>query len=273
MKERQVNKDSGKISQERVFRIAIAVLGILFCVAAVKIIMYYRDMHKSEDYAQKLQEAVMRQPDAETADASGSGEEKDAADPAEMIRIPEQIDLASLQQISADAKAWILSPGTRIDYVIAQAQDNDYYLHRLLDGTEARAGTLFLDYRNQGDFTDWNTIIYGHHMKNGSMFASLMDYQSQSYYEEHPVMYLYLPEHRYRLELIAGYTTGTEDPVYTIPETPEEKQQLAESAMKRSDFQTEAAVDEKDRLVTLSTCSYSYDDARYVVIAKIAEEK
>ncbi len=273
MKEKQVKKDSGKFSQDRIFRIAIALLGILFCTAAVKIVIHYHDMHKSEDYAQKLQEAVMLQPDAETADASGSVEEKDAVDSAEMIRIPEQIDFVPLQQISTDAKAWIFSPGTRINYVIAQTRDNDYYLYRLLDGTEARAGTLFVDYCNQGDFSDWNTIVYGHHMKNGSMFASLMNYQSQSYYEEHPVMYLYLPEHRYRLELIAGYTAGTDDPIYAVPETPEEKQQLAESAMKKSDFQTETTVEEKDRLVTLSTCSYSYDDARYVVIAKIVEEK
>ena len=273
MKERQVKKDSENSSPDRAFRIAIAFLGMIFCATAVKIIMYYRDMHTSEDYAQKLQEAVMQQPDAENAEASGSGEEKDPVDSAEKESIPEQIDFASLQQISMDAKAWIFSPDTKINYVIAQAQNNDYYLHRLLDGTEARAGTLFLDYRNQGDFTDWNTIIYGHHMKNGSMFASLMNYQSQSYYEEHPVMYLYLPEHRYRLELIAGYTTGTEDPIYTIPETPEEKQQLAESAMRKSDFKTTTNVEEEDRLVTLSTCSYSYDDARYVVIAKAVEEK
>lgn len=270
MKKKQVKKDSGKFSQERFFRAVMVLLGMIFCVAAVRIVMYYQDMHKSENYAQRLQEAVVQQADAETADRDDPGEKKDTA---EEVRIPEQIDFGSLQQISTDAKAWIFSPGTRINYVIAQAQDNDYYLHRLLDGTEAKAGTLFVDYCNQGDFSDWNTIVYGHHMKNGSMFASLMNYQSQSYYMEHPVMYLYLPEHRYRLELIAGYTTGTEDPIYTIPQTPAEKQQLAETAMKKSDFRAETAVEEKDRLVTLSTCSYSYDDARYVVIAKIAEEK
>ncbi len=270
MKERQAKNDSGKSSQERVFRIAIALLGMIFCVAVVKVVMYYQDMQKSKNYAQKLQEAVMQQTDAETADQADFGEKKDTA---EEESIPEQIDFASLQQISTDAKAWIFSPETKINYVIAQAQDNDYYLHRLLDGTEARAGTLFLDYRNQEDFSDWNTIVYGHHMKDGSMFASLINYQNQNYYEEHPVMYLYLPKHRYRLEVIAGYTTGTEDQIYTIPWTIAEKQQLVEYVTKKSDFHVGVVVDENDRLVTLSTCSYSYDDARYVVIAKIVEEK
>ena len=272
MKEKQVKKDSGKSSQERIFQIAIVVLGILFCTAAVKIVIHYHDMHKSEDYAQKLQEAVMQQPDAETADASGSVEEKDAADSAEMIRIPEQIDFVPLQQISTDAKAWIFSPGTRINYVIAQAQDKDYYLHRLLDGTEARAGTLFVDYCNQGDFSDWNTIVYGHHMKNGTMFGSLKNYKEQKYYESHPVIYLYTPEQNYKVELLAAYTTNIDDCIYTIPDTREERDSIVSHAHEMSDFTSKALVDNEDRLVTFSTCAYDFDNARYVVLGKVVKE-
>jgi len=77
--------------------------------------------------------------------------------------------------------AWLYAPGSGINYVVAQAEDNDYYLHRLLNGTEAKAGTLFMDYQNHSDFSDWNTMIYGHHMKNGTMFASLVKYQDQEF--------------------------------------------------------------------------------------------
>ena len=70
--------------------------------------------------------------------------------------------------------AWLYAPSSGINYVVAQAEDNDYYLHRLLNGTEAKAGTLFMDYQNHSDFSDWNTMIYGHHIKNGTMFASLV---------------------------------------------------------------------------------------------------
>lgn len=254
--------------------IAITVLEILFCISAVKIGNYFWDAHKSTQFTAELQNLVMHQTEENAAEAqSEMADDCTTAENATVpVGIPEQIDFASLQQISGDVKAWIFSPNTQINNVIAQARDNEYYLHRLLNGTETKAGTLFLDYHNQGDFSDWNTIVYGHHMKNGSMFASLVNYQRQDYYEEHPVMYLYLPEHRYRLDLIAGYTTGTEDQIYTIPGTMAEKQQLVEYAMKKSDFQAKTAVEEKERLVTLSTCSYSYDDARYVVITKITEE-
>ena len=266
-----------KKRKNKTLRIAIAVLGILFCISAVKIGNYFWDAHKSDQFTAELQELVMQQTEENVAEAQSETEKADDDTAAENIAvpvsIPEQIDFAPLQQISGDVKAWIFSPNTRINNVIAQAQDNEYYLHRLLNGTETKAGTLFLDYHNQGDFSDWNTIIYGHHMKNESMFASLVTYRRQDYSDEHPVMYLYLPGHRYRLDLIAGYTTGTEDQIYTIPGTASEKQQLAEYAMQRSDFSTTANVETEDRLVTLSTCSYSYDDARYVIAAKITEEK
>lgn len=262
--------------KNKIVWIATAVLGILFCISAVKSGSYVWDSHKSDQFTAELQAMVMQQTD-ETMELQMDPGEADggiaAEEVVEPVNIPEQMDFTPLQQISGDVKAWIFSPNTRINNVIAQGQDNEYYLHRLLNGTEAKAGTLFLDYHNQGDFSDWNTIVYGHHMKNGSMFASLVNYQSQDYYEEHPVMYLYLPGYRYRLDLIAGYTTGTEDRIYTIPGTSVEKQQLAEYAMEKSDFLTEVTVEEEDRLVTLSTCSYSYNDARYVVIAKIVEEK
>ena len=163
------------------------------------------------------------------------------------------------------------APGGGINYVVAQAGDNDYYLHRLLNGAEAKAGTLFMDYQNHSDFSDWNTIIYGHHMKNGTMFASLVKYQNQEYYDKHPVMYLYTPGRRMKLEILAGYTTNVEDSVYTIPTTKEGRDELVKHVLQKSNFTSEVSVTGEDKLVTLSTCTYEYEDARFVVIGKIAE--
>lgn len=188
------------------------------------------------------------------------------------IKIPIAIDFDRLYKISGDTVAWLFAPGTRINYVIAQGSDNDYYLNHLLDGTVANGGTLFVDCRCNADFTNWNTIIYGHHMKNGTMFAGLMDYQDPDYYEEHPVMYLYVPGKRYKLELIAGYTTDIYDMVFSIPITKEERGEIIAHAASVSSFISGVTVSEEDKLVTLSTCSYAYEDARYVVIGRILEE-
>lgn len=156
--------------------------------------------------------------------------------------------------------------------VIAQAKDNDYYLRRLLDGTEASGGTLFMDFRNNKDLSDWNTVIYGHNMKNGTMFATLLDYRRPGYYDKHPVMYLYTLEQRYKIELIAGYTTSVNDLIYSIPATKESRDEILDHARMVSSFISDVTVEDGDRLVTLSTCSYVYDDARYVVIGRIVEE-
>ena len=185
--------------------------------------------------------------------------------------IPDAIDFDTLHAISKDAVAWLYALGGGINYVVAQAGDNDYYLHRLLNGAEAKAGTLFMDYQNHSDFSDWNTMIYGHHMKNGTMFASLVKYQDQEYYEKHPVMYLYTPGQRMKLEILAGYTTDIEDSVYTIPTSKEGRDELVKHVLQKSNFTSKASVTGEDKLVTLSTCTYEYEDARFVVIGKIAE--
>ena len=240
----------------------IILFGIITCVLAWKIARYFIDAGKSQDYAENLRDSVAVMDEGE----------RDGETEAEEIEIPAYIDFDSLHEISGDAVAWILSPGTKINYVIAQAEDNDYYMHRLLDGTAANAGTLFEDYRNSADFTDWNTLVYGHHMKNGTMFAELMDYRDPDYYEEHPVMYLYVPGKRYKLELIAGYNTNVEDTIFSVPATKEERDEILNHAYRNSSFDSGIKAGGNDKLVTLSTCSYVYTNARYVVIGRIVEE-
>ena len=258
----------------------VAVLSSIIAFVLIwKIADYLIDERRSQDFWDDLQNAVVM--DEEVPDLSAEDEEvpdRDAEDEeeeddkAEEIEIPGSIDFDKLHDISSDAVAWIFAPGTKINYCIAQAEDNDYYLHRLLDGTTASGGTLFADCRNSADFTDWNTLVYGHNMKNGTMFAGLMQYRDPSYYEEHPVMYLYVPGKRYKLELIAGYTTTVEDLIFSVPVTKAERDEILYHASRVSSFISGIKAGGRDKLVTLSTCSYAYDDARYVVIGRIVEE-
>lgn len=179
---------------------------------------------------------------------------------------PIKVDFELLRQTSQDIRAWLYCEDTMINYPVAQSDDNEYYLYKLLNGNYNRGGTLFMECTNQGDFSDWNTLIYGHNMKNNTMFGTLTDYNSQEYYEEHPIWYLMTPDGDYRIELIAGYVTDTSSEIYTIPQTMEEKDKLVESIMRRSTFATQAEISSKDRLITFSTCTYEYDDARYVLV-------
>ena len=92
---------------------------------------------------------------------------------------------------------------------MTQTDNNEYYLRHLYDGTYNKAGCLFADYENQADFSDRNTIIYGHNMRDGSMFAVLNQYDGQPYFDTHRQMYLVTPEGGYVVELFSGYVADT----------------------------------------------------------------
>ena len=254
------------------------ILLIIIGVLIFKVGGYLIDEISSNFFSKKLQETVLivntEDTESENSDSVSNAEatEEKIAETQKEIIIPEAVDFESLQKISKDAVAWIYDPGVIINYPIAKAADNDFYLRRNLKGEPSNGGTLFMDYRNQGDFSDWNTIIYGHNMKSGTMFASLLKYQKAGYYEEHPVMYMYSPGKRYKMELVVAYITDINDAIYQLPETKEARQEALNHAYKLSSFESGIRPDNNDKLVTLSTCSYAYDDARYVVIGRLVEE-
>ena len=170
-----------------------------------------------------------------------------------------------------DVVGWIYCEGTPIDYPIVKGGDNDYYLKRMYNGSYNGNGSIFMDYRNQSDFSDWNTIIYGHNMDNDAMFGVLTDYQKQSFYEAHPEMQLLTPEKEYRIDLVGGFVVPASSEIYGFPITEASKEVLLEKACTSSTFVSGVEVLEDEKLITLSTCTYNYDDARYVVVGVLRE--
>jgi len=185
--------------------------------------------------------------------------------------IPISVSFDALMAECPDVVAWLYCEGTPINYPIVQGEDNEYYMYRLMDGKYNKSGTLFMDCRNQADFSDWNTIIYGHNMKNGSMFGTLLKYQDPKYYEEHPVMYLLTPEKHYEIKLVSAYVTPADSETYTIPETQAEKEAMLLKAYRTSSFISGVQPLREDRMITLSTCAYDLQDARYVVLGLLRE--
>ena len=101
------------------------------------------------------------------------------------------------------------------------------------------------------------------------MFGRLTEYQSAEYCREHPVMYLYVPGHRFRLEIVAAYDVSANDDCYTLPVDWEEWQKIVEKGKKKTAWDFDIPISETDHFVTLSTCAYIYDDARWIIIARI----
>ncbi|HWR24417.1 MAG TPA: class B sortase [Feifaniaceae bacterium] len=186
--------------------------------------------------------------------------------------VPIQPDYEALLLANGDFCAWLYCEGTVINYPVVQGGDNRYYLSHLFNGQRNKMGTLFVDASNAPGFSDQNTIIYGHHMKNGSMFASLVGYKKQAYYDEHPELLLLTPSAAYRAELFAGYIIqgyATNDVYKKSFDTEAQFLSFLGAARTNSDFVSDVEVTAEDRIITFSTCTYEYDDSRYVVLGKL----
>lgn len=184
-----------------------------------------------------------------------------------------QVDFDSLRVVNQEIVAWLTIDGTNIDYPVAQHGDNDYYLHHLFTGEWNSSGCLFMDFNNQADFSDSHTIIYGHHMDNGSMFQNLMYYKDQSFYDGHPTAQLFTPGGTYTVEFFAGYVTSVDGDAWQLDfATDAEFGAWIENAKEKSLFGSPVMPTAADRIVTLSTCSYEFYNARFVLLGKLIQK-
>ena len=181
-----------------------------------------------------------------------------------------EIDHEKLSAINGDYVCWLYGPDTQIDYPVVQHEGNDYYLNHLFNHEQNAAGTLFIDYRNLPEFDDPNTLVYGHHMRNGSMFKSVEAYTDRGTFEARPYQLLYTPDALYLIEIFSGYTTDSSDPCYDIAiSSDEDKLAFIERALLKSDFDAYLFPALEDRFVTLSTCAYRFENARYVALGRL----
>ena len=180
------------------------------------------------------------------------------------------VDFAALKEINPDIVAWVYIEGTEMNYPVVQGTDNQYYLKHLFNGKWNSSGCIFLDSRNVPDFSDQHSIIYGHHIKNGTMFSGLTQYKKQEFYDAHPVMLLMTPNQNFRVEIFAGYVASVKDNAWDIAMESDMKfKTWLEEAKERSCFESEITPAVTDRVITLSTCSYEFDNARFVLIGVI----
>lgn len=254
------------------FLLGLAACGVL-ASATFNLMAYVCESNQSKNLNENLvDEAVaVKAPAPQSSNMDSISEQESDADAERLPRetAPIEVDFEILWETNEDVVGWLYCEDTPINLPLVQAEDNDYYLRRLIDGTWNSSGTLFTDYRNAADFSDSNTIIYGHNMKNKGMFGTLSNYKEQSYYDEHPLMWLLTPEESYKVELIAGYVTASTSEIYSYGLTEEDIQALVYKSIEQSTFISDFQVSQGDRYVTLSTCSYEYDNARYILIGHL----
>ena len=235
--------------------VLIILLSVVFIFSAIKLIAILQEDQEGNEINQKIAQSYVTE----------------FKEPVTGVK-KYTIDFDALRKINPDICGWIASEGTVINYPVVQGVDNSFYLTHAADGTEHKYGAIFMDASSKPDFSDQNTAIYGHRMNSGAMFASLLEYQNQDYYEKHPYLMLYTPEKTYRLDIFSAYSVG-EDENYIAGRFADD--QAFESFLKkcssRSLIKTGVEVSASDRIVTLSTCTTWNQRERFAVQAVLVD--
>lgn len=242
--------------------IALIVAIAVFCYAAFNLYHIYTEYKKGTDEYNQIEEMAVTERDADSAEVAG---------PNARLKPPIEVDFDKLKSVNEDVVGWIYVDALPdISYPIVKGKDNQTYLHQTYEKNYNFAGTIFVDYENSGDFSDCNTLVYGHNMKNGSMFGHLKKFrEDDKLYKQDKYFWILTPERNYRYEIITAYTTGVNSDTYTLFKGPgEEFEKYLETIKGYSEIQTDDTdLTIKDRIVTLSTCTGN-ESTRFVVQGK-----
>lgn len=252
-------------------RIATIALAIIFVASSGTAIKQFVDKQQ----AQRTYEAAL-------AEAMTEGEAVPKADTPQAPSLPDlpvfslpedgtflaAVDLDSLRETNADVLGWIHIPGSVISYPLMESHDNSEYLSHTWDGTPNVAGSIFLEQHNSTDFTDFNTLIYGHAMNDGTMFAELHKYQWQDVPEKYPYVYIAIDGAVLRYAIFACYEAGISSDTYRLSFADDAAREKALAEYhSNSSITMPIEVTAESHILTLSTCTGNQKDLRLVVQA------
>ena len=182
-----------------------------------------------------------------------------------------ETDLDALKEESTGVRGWICIPDTKIDYPLMQGDDNRFYLEHTWKGEANAAGSIFLESACSEDLSDFNTIIYGHRMRNTTMFGALSGYRSQDFYEDHPSIYICADGYVRKYDVFAAFEPAVTDCTYWVQYTDDGyKQRVIDFALENTVIQCGIVPDKDSSIITLSTCTGNGHATRWVVQAVLA---
>ena len=181
-----------------------------------------------------------------------------------------KVNLEALREVNPDVIGWIMIPDTRINYPIAYSEDSEYYLNHTWDNKENAVGAIYLETRNSTDFTDFNSIVYGHNRTDGSMFADLRRFASKWNVDRSPYVYIALDSGIYRYEIFSAYRAPTDSITYGLSfNEAKTRANFLIYAKENAQVKNDVYPDLTDRILTLSTCSGAGSSNRWVVPARL----
>lgn len=265
MKERQTNKKFWQI-----LMILAAVLCLVCLIALASGL--WTEHEKEKQHESFVEEYTETTPNATEA----SGENVDT----ESAKTALKVDFASLQAENPDVFAWISIPGTDIDYPLLQyaGEDQSYYLNRNMYKEKDRDGSIYIEIYNANDFSDPNTLIYGHNWSTGGMFHSLEKFQKQEFFDEHPTMYIYFPDRILTYEIFASYEYDDRHLLYSFDfHDADVYADYLKTILQPRDMNARirdgVTLTTDDRIITLSTCVIGKKESRQLVQAVLVGEE
>lgn len=270
-----------------IWKIVLAASLLLMVVAATNIVLLSREYQKGintyanlEKYATVTQDSGQAaQGTQEIADKADAGTTEEASE--EITEEPQlaaalDIDYDALTKINGDFVGWIYYAPLELSYPIVRGTDNDYYTQYTFENVRNSSGAIFMDFLNKPDFSHFNTIIYGHNMKNGTMFGSLKKLLNDpSMIEEDPYIYIFTKDKIMMYEICAAYITDVSSHTYDLAQTAEEQADYVEyirdaADCYRNDTILNGLLAGDVKLITLSTCHGLHTSNRTVIHGVLA---
>lgn len=244
---------------------------LLLVVLLVSLFMLGRQAWGSRVASQSYDEAARIAGLPERKRSLNSGQQQftaGQADASQEERVA--LDLEALQAINSDVVGWIEIPGTELSYPLLQTYNNRYYLNHTWSKEYSPAGSVYLECTSRSDFSGFHTIVYGHRMSDDTMFGSLKYYNTQNYWEQHPSVYVTLPDGVYRYDIFAAFQASATGIVYRL-DVDSRKTEFIRTALNSSAINTGIVPETSDQILTLSTCTQFGHANRWVVQGLLAQ--
>lgn len=191
----------------------------------------------------------------------------------EYVEFVPNVNFTELLKINEDIIAWIYIPGTNISYPVVQGEDNSYYVTHTVKKNQNKSGAIFLDKANLSDFSDTNSIIYGHNLQNNKMFSGLRKFLNSTYTKEHNEIILYTPNDEIHYKVFAVFKANKESEIYINKNISDKEEfNMFLSNINTTSLYKGDKIEEIESILTLSTCINVDKDERIVVVGYRIEE-
>lgn len=237
---------------------------------------YVTGKNQREDTEKGEEKKEGKQPGKPSEKRKKKGEDRTQAEESAQTEQPGKtapisVDFEKLRERNPDVRGWIYIESIDLSYPVMQGTDNEYYLKHTWDGEEVFSASIFMDYRNAPDFGDYNTILYGHNMKDGSMFHKIQYCMDGEYYARSPYIWILTPEGDFRYEIFSEYDTRYDSDTYTVFGTAGESlEKYIRKMQGQSLWKSGVELGGAEHILTLSTCNGA-DDLRRIVQARLVE--